>query len=242
MPSPKDPRKRSKIQNLLASIELQRVVRLFAIRVGSLVAPAFSRRKRPALARFHATLRKLGKDDVAIDCGANVGKYARMMAATGAQVFAFEPNPHAFAVLQRRLAGCRNVTCLNKAVAVGGGRKRLYLDRRAGLDPLRYATGSTLLSFKRNVEPANSIEVESVDFLDFVRSVGKRVGLVKMDVEGAEIDILEDVLHAADAGSRIGVLFVEMHDHKMEELVERGMAVRDAATRPGYEWIDLRWH
>jgi FkbM family methyltransferase len=208
----------------------------------SIFIPSFIRRSRPAYRPFRAALRRLGPRDIAIDCGANVGKYTQMMARTGARIFSFEPNPHAFAVLAKRFGGHANVTCLNKAVGAEGGRRNLYLDKRTNLDPVRYATASTVLSFSKNVETANPVDVESVNFVEFVQSLGGKVALVKMDVEGAEIEILEDLLRKDPAACRIDNMFVEMHDHKMPELTERGVMVRSEIARRNCQWIDLRWH
>ena len=41
----------------------------------------------------------LGRGDLAIDCGANVGHVTAALARTGAEVHAFEPNPQAFSAL-----------------------------------------------------------------------------------------------------------------------------------------------
>ena len=48
-------------------------------------------------------LKNLKAGDIALDCGANVGKITVPMAQTGAAVYAFEPNPHAFAKLKEQL-------------------------------------------------------------------------------------------------------------------------------------------
>lgn len=55
-------------------------------------------------------LKKLSKKDIAVDCGANVGRFTEMMAQTGATVYAFEPNPDAFAVLSENIKGVGNAT------------------------------------------------------------------------------------------------------------------------------------
>lgn len=194
-----------------------------------------------AAPRFRAALREIGRGDIAIDGGANVGDYTLAMAATGAQVFAFEPNPDALAVLKKRTADRPNVIVLDKALGAVAGVQKLYLHKRSSEDPLRFSTGSSLLRFKRNVDPERSVEVEVVDFLTFVRSLGGKVSLVKMDIEGAEVEILERLLDAGQPPMRIERMFVEMHDPKAPELSARSDAIRAAIALRGIDWIDLRW-
>ena len=212
-----------------------------ARRVRSLLRPILFPRKRPALARFRKHLRRIRAGDVAVDCGANVGKYTAKIAATGASVYAFEPNPHAFAVLKERFAGRANVACINKAVGAESKVDLLYLDRRSASDPVRFATGSSLLPSYQCVDPMTSVEVEVVDLVAFLQSFGKKIELVKIDVEGTEIDILERLLKASPP-LEIGCVFVEMHDQKVPELVARGAAIRAEINGRGIDWIDLNWH
>src|SRR5690606_38404229 len=63
--------------------------------------------------------------DLAVDCGANFGEVTARLAATGADVIAFEPDPGVFASLQTRFAEAPNVTLVNAAVGVGAGTVRL---------------------------------------------------------------------------------------------------------------------
>ena len=59
--------------------------------------------------------------DLAVDCGANMGVVTQRLAATGADVVAFEPDPFAFKTLEQKFAKLPNVTLINAAVGVGSG-------------------------------------------------------------------------------------------------------------------------
>ena len=56
------------------------------------------------------------KGDICIDAGANVGNITAQMIDYGAKVYAFEPNPFAFAKLEQRFILNKNVVCYNKGV------------------------------------------------------------------------------------------------------------------------------
>ena len=134
--------------------------------------------------------RWLRSGDRVIDVGANVGYFtmlaAQMVGDEGA-VHAFEPNP-------------RVVSLLHKSVALNGFRRRVRVTDKA----VSVQTGS--LSFFSPTDPGNtyeatvvkrddiplcSLEVASVSLDDYaVSNAVERVRLLKIDVEGAEVEVL----------------------------------------------------
>lgn len=200
-----------------------------------------ARRRRPATQPFLKAAARLRPGDIAIDCGANVGVYTLPMARSGATVHAFEPNPHAFDKLSQAMAGFPDVHLYQKAVAGEAGTVKLYLHEFANDDPVKWSTGSSLLSFKGNVREDTFVDVEAVDFVSFLQRIDGPVALVKMDVEGAEVAILERLLES-DVVDRIGRAFVEVHDRKVPELAERTDRLRAMLRERGLTNIDLNWH
>src|ERR1700692_1145388 len=51
-----------------------------------------------------------------IDCGANIGDITSTFARTGAEVYAFEPNPVCFSILSKRFSASPNIKCFNRGV------------------------------------------------------------------------------------------------------------------------------
>lgn len=208
------------------------------------LSPVLPKPRTPAVMAERAFLRAaeaLGPMDVAVDCGANVGRYTEVLARAGARVFAFEPNPDAFAVLSQRMSGYPNVVCINKAVAAEEGTARLYLHENAASDPVHWSTGSSLLSVKSNVNADTYVEVEVVDFIEFLVSLNSPVALVKMDIEGAEVALLDRLLEQPQALAAIGRLFVETHDHKIPQLREGTDRLREKIRHRGLDQINLDW-
>jgi 16S rRNA A1518/A1519 N6-dimethyltransferase RsmA/KsgA/DIM1 with predicted DNA glycosylase/AP lyase activity len=66
--------------------------------------------------RLLSITRKLNKDSLVFDCGANVGDITAKFASTGATVHAFEPDPLAFASLEKKFKTRSNVILHNKGV------------------------------------------------------------------------------------------------------------------------------
>lgn len=199
------------------------------------------RRRRPEVTAFDECVAALGPGDIAIDCGANVGKFTVPMARTGAEVYAFEPNPHAYAELVKATAGYPNVRALQAAATTEPGPVRLYLHRYSDDDPVHFSSGSTLVAGKRNVREDHFTTVEGIPFADFIEGLGgRRIRLLKMDVEGAEVGLLNQLL---DRGlhQRIDQLFAEVHDRQNRTLAEPTRLLRERLAALGASHFRLDW-
>ena len=168
---------------------------------------------------------RLGPKDIAIDCGANVGDVTALMAKNGAAVYAFEPNPYAFEVLNERFKDNPNVHCINKGVMDKPGKMPLYLHEFHEEDDVKWSTGSSFLSCKSNVKEDDFVEVELVDISNFIAKLGKKVSIMKMDVEGVEYDILEKLIESGTI-KRIKLLLVETHEEKIPEIRDKAEIIR----------------
>lgn len=193
-------------------------------------------------AAFEQVLGRAGPGDLCIDLGANVGTFTRQMAATGADVIAFEPDPDTFAVLQQNTASLENVTLHQKAA--GARAEQLMLRRAARWDPANPTKESMASSIVRNdtgMSDANAVPVEVVDFPAFLTALDRDIHILKMDIEGAEWDLLEALLDAPVL-ARIDCLFVETHERvnprvnipRFNRLAARALAL----DRP---YINLYW-
>lgn len=184
---------------------------------------------------------ELGPEDIAIDCGANRGLVTRVMAANGARVHAFEPNPVAYERLIEATRGMPSVTCYNKAVLDRPGRMQLYLHLNFDRNPERFSERSSLYAEKVNVDESRAVDVEVVDLVEFIMGLDRPVKLLKIDIEGAEYELLEGLIDRG-AIERIGRVFVETHADSIPSLVPKDVALREKIGRLGLqERIDLEW-
>lgn len=178
-----------------------------------------------------------------VDFGAHVGWSTAILAATGGLVHAYEPNPHAFKVLSGKFAAMPQVRCLNQAVAAEAGSLPLYLHLEHGLDPVQYASGSTLRGDKINVGREH-VMVTVVRAADAVRralaEAGGPLTLLKMDVEGLEFEILESLL-AEGLLTGIGQVLVETHEEKIPSIREQSARVRALLRQSGVTNVRLDW-
>lgn len=197
-----------------------------------------TRRNQRAQAAFEDAVNALRRGDVCLDCGANVGAITVRLAMTGAQVHAFEPDPDAFAQLATRCAEFPNVTLHNAAVGVGTGTVRLYRSAQAGANALSKTQRSSTVRSKANVFEHNAVDVEKRDFAQYLHSLNTPVSFVKMDIEGAEVEILE-ALFATSDHRLIRQMFVETHEKQIPALRSRTMALIRDGKRFGnvnFDW------
>jgi FkbM family methyltransferase len=201
-----------------------------------------SSRKRArwrAMWQFEQVATSLSPLDAAIDCGASGGGATRQLAANGATVYAFEPDPHGFEGLVSMFEGAANVHLRNQAVGIHSGRVALYRTPHFADDPDRQVTASSVYAANTFVS-TNSIAVDQIDLAEFIASLPQRVALLKMDIEGAEVPILERLL---DTGliNRIGYVFAETHGHIIPELAERTNVLRERIIAERLRHVTLDW-
>lgn len=126
---------------------------------------------------------------VFIDIGANLGKYTVLMGKklrNKGFVISIEPENHTVKLLKQNIVlnKLKNVVVIEKACSSKTGKSTLYLEGT------KYSGG--LHSLKKYTHHVNEIEIE-VETLDSIISrLGfKGVDLIKIDVEGNELEVLQ---------------------------------------------------
>ena len=203
-----------------------------------------NQRKAWAEGYMTAITAMLRPGDLVMDCGANMGVVTTVLAATGADVLAYEPDPYAFSVLEQKFANTANVTLINAAVGVGTGTIRLMRADNFGDNPDGASVKSTILDGGRRIDTENAVEVTLLDFPTLVReAVAARgeIAFIKMDIEGAELDILE-TLDREDLFTNIRALVAETHERKFKDLRDRYKALRETvAAKYPVGKVNLDW-
>ena len=173
------------------------------------------------------------------DIGANIGYYVlieRGLVGPRGHIVAVEPSPQNVALLRRNLAlnGCDNVTVLEMGVSGRAGRQPFHLSHLSNLNTF-HPEGSAALHLSDRVI---DVEIDTVPAI--ARRAGRKPDLVRMDVEGHEIEVIEGLLPAIEAGEMAPMILFETHlsryspDHDMgaplRALFDAGYRVRLAAS------------
>ena len=164
-----------------------------------------------------------------IDCGANIGVTVLDWKHRwpGAEVICFEPDPHAFRLLQMTIDrnDIPSVRCINAAVGDTAGQVTLYGDISAGGD----ARGNSIERGWGWRPDSHEHQVPCVTLSDFIAD--RRVDFLKLDVEGVEERVLTQI---ADQLGQIDAIYVEVHE--TDGMIDRNAAERitDLLQRAGF--------
>ena len=176
-----------------------------------------------------------------IDLGANIGEYTRKMASGTKQVIAFEPDPWAYAALQTNVADLDNVEIENAAAGTSERTVLLYRHARFEENPALNSQSSSVVSSKSNTSEEGAIEIQQVDFIRYLENLDEDIGLLKMDIEGAEVDLLEALFDRPDILNRIDHIFAETHETRIPGHEPRVKALRERARLIKQPYINLYW-
>ena len=128
----------------------------------------------------------IGQDAICYDIGANLGYHTLIMARQASQglVFAFEPLPEVGVILERNVVANQisNVELVKKAVTSTSGSVSLV--RNISID-------QAVIRWAGDGDPMHQTFIcESISVDDFVKAGNPAPTFIKIDVEGAEIEVL----------------------------------------------------
>ena len=182
---------------------------------------------------------RLNKNSIVIDGGANTGYISSYLSITGATIYAFEPDPIAFAVLVERCGLKKNIECINKGVWDKSATVKLYR-HRAMAGERAFTVSSSLIRKKSNVNDSAAIDIQVIDLIQFIQSLNKKIDLVKLDIEGAEIEILKKIL-ATNSHTLFKIMHVESHETKIPGQEEELERIKKELKRKEITNIKLNW-
>ncbi|HYW13846.1 MAG TPA: FkbM family methyltransferase [Longimicrobium sp.] len=171
---------------------------------------------------------------IALDVGANVGAYALLMGGwvrPGGRVYAFEPSAQAFAGLRAHveLNGLADVVHpVRAAVSDREGRAALAAEGHHGTS--RLASGAD--------EGTETVETVTID--QFCAREQIVPTIIKIDVEGWELEALRGARETIARGGDALALFVEMHPTAWRERGLPADAVRAELHAQGLRAVPLR--
>lgn len=179
--------------------------------------------------------------DVLLDLGANVGNITSRLAKTRAIVYAFEPDPVAYRILSRRFSLIDNVICFNKGVMTEPGYLELFPCKPKYSDRIQASVGSSFLAQKNQAEFSLG-KVACVSLCEFITQLNVPIKFIKMDIEGAEVDVLNSLI---DTGvhRKVYKIAVETHDEQIESLristdaLRKKIAANDLSEKINLGWL-----
>lgn len=186
---------------------------------------------------------QVGPDDVVVDVGAHIGRYALPAAKKGAKVIAVEPEPSNFLLLQKNviLNGLSNVVLVPRAMT---SSPRLLLLS------LAESTNTGISSVKEDDPDAPPISLagrwvrvlgETLDQLVDAHGL-HRIDWLKIDVEGHEVAVLEGGSSALEMTRRLVLEVSELTTESCKRIVEEVgfRLISVEAGDPASNWLLFR--
>tara|TARA_B100001179_G_scaffold112735_1_gene80426 strand:+ start:456 stop:1343 length:888 start_codon:yes stop_codon:yes gene_type:complete len=156
---------------------------------------------------------KIKTGNIVVDIGANIGLHtlnmARIVGNTG-QVFAFEPDPSNFKILEKnvKINNYQNIILEQRAVGDKHERTTLYQSDHPGMHRI----------FPQTKQAKGQVKVEliSLDKYFIDSNLADRINFIKIDVEGLEFSVLQGMKNILKNNKKIRILFEFMPKNIME--------------------------
>jgi FkbM family methyltransferase len=187
------------------------------------------------LARY--LIKTLKPTDIVVDVGAHFGYYTLLSAALigeKGRVFAFEPSEIAYQVLQENVKNLPFIKTINAALSDSFGTK-LFNEF-----PVLFSEHNSLYTkdiFDENVsfiQGAKRKEISTFRLDDFLASENVLPALVKIDVEGSELEVLIGMERLWTIHKPVIVMEYHPDSQRHQEALDFAMKAG------GYRWLEIQ--
>jgi len=165
-----------------------------------------------------------------VDIGANIGFYAGLISelcGEAGTVHCFEPDHINFKYLEKACTGKKNITLNQKAVS-------------SKTEVLKFYTSPSLNVDHRSYEPehyASVTEVPAVALDDYLKAYPGAVDLIKIDIQGFEMQALQGMLNCLNQNKDI-VLISEFWPYGLQNAGSSATAYYTALQELGFQiWL-----
>lgn len=167
---------------------------------------------------------KLRRSPTIIDLGSEVGQSVAYFAATypNAHILAFEPDPASFTLLRQNIEvnKMKNIRAYNYALSDKVDSLPFYVDSQV--------EGSLTMS----LYPTRQKRKITVKVKRLSSFLTRRIDLLKMDIEGAELSVVKDLVKSRKI-ALIGNMVIEYHHH-IDPCINNLSVLLDLLERAGF--------
>ena len=174
------------------------------------------------LPKYYDVFYKIRENDICIDCGANQGLVSDIFLQMGAEVYSFEPHKDLYNILLYKYKGNNNIHLLNNAVGAENSKMPFYISAKETFANLATTTGASCCTFDAlvNNKTVSKYDIDMIDLCEYIKKnivdKGKRVYILKIDIEGAEWDLLKKIIETRTY-ENIDYIFCEEHSRLQKD-------------------------
>ena len=171
-----------------------------------------------------------------IDCGTNIGLISDIILKLGATCYAFEPSRDCIKILKHKFYKNNKFKLISSAVSNRNGEVTFI---RTSL----FDQGANIVNYYNDDTKIIKYTVKAIRLSDFIKDLlktTKNVYLLKLDVEGAEFDVLEDLIKTG-VYKQIKYIVCETHENFSKELEEKFEYVKQLIEENNIKNIYLDW-
>ena len=175
----------------------------------------------------------VGNCSTIFDVGANRGeitsKYAELFPE--ASIFAFEPFPASFNILESCFSGNKKIRCFRNAIGETNTRGKLFVNNNVDTNSL-LSSKKIGLSSDQQVRNVGAIEVDILTIDEFCRNKHvDKIDILKLDIQGSELSAL---IGATDLLSKKKVKIIYSETYFKEQYVDQPLFHDIAKFLQGY--------
>ena len=179
-----------------------------------------------------------GEKLIIIDGGAHKGVFSDVALACGATCHAFEPNLYLCAFLRNLYKNNPNFILHEAAIGTKDEKTTFY-----DMDNNIVSDGASIVQIQTGYKQSAGYEVQVIDFCAFLKTLiaehGK-IHFVKLDIEGAEFDVLDAILEE-NLFTHIDYLMVETHERFFANPKAKRHQLQTKLTQKSANNIYLDW-
>jgi FkbM family methyltransferase len=178
----------------------------------------------------------LNKDSVFVDCGAHVGYFTVLGAELGAKVYSFEAERENYKQLTRNIKGneYQNVKYYHKAV----GDENKWMDLFVCLDNDGGNAFWNVGEHEFNMLSKQTPTKQKVKMLTLDSVIEDAVSLIKIDVEGCELKVLQGAERLL--GLFHPAVIMEINDFALSKMGDSKEKIMDFMKNLGYACYDMQ--
>ena len=179
------------------------------------------------------------ENSIFIDCGANVWLIIDIARFMDMEVYAFEPNPQAIKLLNKKYIEDKKVHIYPNAVSNKHWKMDFFLN-----ESLMFDQSATIIEecAEREGWKNEKATVDIVKFTEVIKKCilpkHKKIHLLKLDIEGAEFDVIDDIINEW-VYKHIKYIVVETHERFFTDWKQRIKILQKKIQEKGIDNIYL---